>query len=309
MDDVSRPSLAVFLTGGTGFIGRHIARRLVERGHRVHALVRNPRAALVLRDLGAELVEGDITRPSTLSGAIDGCDSVIHLVGIIRERAPAVSFRSVHVAGTEHVLDEAVRAGVRKFVHMSALGARSGGTPYHTTKFEAEEAVRSSGIGHVILRPSIVVGPGSEFIKILHRVLRLLPATPVIGDGQYRLQPVDVEDVASAFTLAAERDDLENESFDIAGPHKLTYNRVLGIMCEELGIRRLRVHVPLSLVRPGVNVIERLGLPAPINSDELAMLLDENVVGDDGNALKRVFGLEPTPFRAVLQRIKESAGR
>lgn len=309
MDDESRPSLAVFLTGGTGFIGRHIARRLIERGHRVHALVREPRAAVLLRDLGAELVQGDITHLSTLTGAMDGCDTAIHLVGIIRERPPAVTFKSVHVAGTEHVLDEAVRAGVRKFVHMSALGAKPGVTLYHTTKFEAEEAVRGSGIRHVILRPSIVVGPGSEFIKILHRVIRLLPVTPVIGDGQYRLQPVDVEDVASAFALAAERDDLEDQSFDIGGPHKLTYNRVLDIMCEELGARRVRMHVPLSLVRPAVNMVTSLGLPAPINSDELAMLLEENVVGADGDALRHVFGVEPTPFRAVLQRIKESARR
>jgi NADH dehydrogenase len=294
--------LSLFLTGGTGFVGRHIARHAVRRGHRVRALVRTPERAGELQALGVELVRGDITEPVALDDALDGCDTVIHLVGIIREKPPRVTFEQVHTRGTLRVVDAARRVGVRKFVHMSALGARPDGTPYHRTKFEGEQVVRRSGIPHVIFRPSIIVGPDGEFVKLLLRVLRYSPVAPVIGDGRYRLQPVDVEDVAAAFVQGAERDDLRDVCFEIGGPHKLTYNRLLDVLAEEFGLRRLRVHVPIPLIRPFVALASNWRLPTPITSDELKMLLEESVVPGEGNVLREVFGLEPASFRSVLQR-------
>lgn len=303
MSEAASQGLVVFVTGGTGFVGCHVTRRLIERGHRVRALVRDRDAARWLREMGADLVSGDITKEANLSGALAGCDVAVHLVGIIRERPPAATFEAVHIQGTTRVVDAARRAGVKRFIHMSALGAKREGTAYHRTKYEAEEMVRRSGIPYVVFRPSIIVGEGGEFTRLLIRLVRTLPVTPVIGDGQYRLQPVDVEDVASAFALAAEREDLVGETFQIAGPHKLTYNRLLSIVCEELGVRRARVHMPLALVRPFIDFASNWRLPTPINSDELRMLLEENVVQGDRNALRDMFGLDPASFRSVLQRI------
>lgn len=299
--------MTVFLTGGTGFVGRHVAKRLLARGHHVRALVRDREAAEILRSLGADLVAGDITKGTSLTGALSGCDAAVHLVGIIRERPPAVTFESVHVKGTMSVLDAARQAGVGKFVHMSALGAKGDGTAYHRTKYDGEELVRRAGLPHVIFRPSIVVGEGSEFLAVLTRVLRLLPITPVIGDGQYRLQPVDVEDLASAFTLAVERRDLKDVTFDVGGPHKLTYNRILEIASEEFGLRRPTLHVPVGLLKPFIELASNWRLPTPVNSDELRMLLEENVVPDDRIILREAFGIDPTSFRAVLQRIARPA--
>jgi NADH dehydrogenase len=300
---------SVFLTGGTGFVGRHIARRAVARGHRLRALVRAPGAAKELQELGVELVGGDITEPVRLDDALDGCDAVIHLVGILREKPPGATFEKVHTRGTIRVLDAARRAGVTKFIHMSALGARPDGTAYHRTKFEAEQVVRRSGIAHVIFRPSIIVGPGGEFVNLLLRVVRYSPVTPVIGDGRYRLQPVDVEDVAAAFVQAVERGDLRDACFEIGGPHKLTYNRILDVLCEEFGLRRPRLHLPLPLIWPLVQFASNWRLPTPVNSDELTMLLEESIVPGEGNVLRDVFGLEPTSFRSVLQRFPRSRRR
>ena len=294
--------LSVLLTGATGFVGGYVARYLVERGHEVRALTRKPAAADGLRELGIIRVRGDVSKDGPLDDAVDGCDVVIHLVGIIRERPPAITFEGVHTRGTMRLAEAAQRAGVAKFVHMSALGVRPDGTPYQRTKFEAEEVVRRSGIPHVIFRPSIIVGLGGEFVELLLRVIRFSPVTPVIGDGRYRLQPVDVEDVAAAFVQAAERDDLEDQCFEIGGPHKLTYNRLLQIMSEEFGMRRPRFHVPVTLVRPIVDLASNWRLPTPINSDELAMLFDESIVAGDGSVLREVFDLEPNSFRSVLQR-------
>lgn len=303
MSDTSGSKLSVFLTGGTGFVGRHIARRTAERGHRLRALVREPESAGSLTELGAELVEGDVTGDEVLDEAIAGCDVVIQLVGIIRERPPEQTFENVHTRGTRRVLEAAQRADVGKFILMSALGAKTDGTAYQRTKYEAEEVVRRSGIPYVIFRPSVIVGPDGEFMRLLLRMVRRLRLIPVIGDGRYRLQPVDVADLADAFVQAAERENLKNESFDIGGPHKLTYNRILEIICEELGLRRRLVHVSPRIVRPLVDLASNWRLPTPISSDELVMMFEESIVPGDGNVLREVFGLEPTPFRSVLQRL------
>lgn len=297
-----RRSLRVFLTGATGFVGGHVARALAERGHRIRALVRGSMPS-ELADLGAEPARGDITRPETLEGALEGCDAVVHLVGIIREHRPRTTFRGVHVEGTRNVLKAAAEVPVRKFVHMSALGAAPKGTPYHRSKYEAEEVVRGAGLPYVILRPSTVIGEGGEFTRLLIRLLRFMPVVPVIGSGNYRLQPLDVRDVAQTFARAVERDDLRDATIEMGGPHKLTYNRMVEIAGEELGHERRLVHLPLGLVEPLVDLGTALHLPTPIVSDELRMLLEENVVRDDTNALRELFDIDPTPFRAVMRRL------
>lgn len=300
--------LSVFLTGATGFVGGYVARRLRVRGHRVRALIRRPESADPLAEQGVEIALGDIAQPRSLEEAVDGCDTVVHLVGIIRER-PHATFETVHTRGTLRVLEAAERCGVKKFVHMSALGARRDGTAYQRTKSEAEEVVRRSAIPNVIFRPSVIVGVGGEFIELLLRMLRASPVTPVIGDGRYRLQPIDVEDVAAAFVQAAERIDLSGKNFEIGGPHKLTYNRLLEIICEEFGWRRRRLHVPVGLVRPLVELASNWRLPTPIGPQELAMLFEESIIPGDGSALREVFGIEATSFRSVLQRFPKRRRR
>lgn len=300
--------LTVLLTGGTGFVGGQVARRLMESGHRVRALVRDLDSARNLEQLGVELVRGDITREGDLKGLGDDCSAVVHLVGIIRERPPRLTFEEVHTRGTLRVVDEAHRAGVKIFLHMSALGSRPEGTAYQRTKYEAEEVVSRSGVPFIIFRPSVIVGPGGGFIDMLLKVLRISPVTPIIGDGRYRLQPVDVEDVAEAFVRALGREDLRGRSFEIGGPHKLTYNRLIEIACEEFGLRRAKLHIPPSLVGPVVDLASNWRLPTPISSEELVMLLDESIVPGERNALRDVFGIEPTSFRATLQRFRRKRG-
>ncbi|UCC83326.1 MAG: complex I NDUFA9 subunit family protein [Gemmatimonadota bacterium] len=303
MSDKVGTKLTVFLTGGTGFVGGHVTRRLAEHGHQLRALVRNPAAASSLTELGAELFEGDVTRDGELDKAIAGCDVVVHLVGIIRERPPGQTFENVHTRGTQRLVEAAQRADAQKFIQMSALGAKTDGTAYQRTKSEAEEIVRRSGIAYVILRPSVIVGPDGEFMRLLVRLVRGLPVIPVIGDGRYRLQPVDVTDLAEAFAQAVGRSDLKDVSFDIGGPHKLTYNRLLEIICEELGLRRRLIHVSARLVRPLVDLASNWRLPTPVSPDELTMMFEESIIPGEGNVLREVFGLEPTPFRSVLQRL------
>jgi uncharacterized protein YbjT (DUF2867 family) len=293
----------IFLTGGTGFVGTAVAEEIRRRGHAIRALVRDVERTSALRAAGAELVAGDVTDPRTLAGAVRGCDAVVHLVGIIRERG-ARTFEAVHVGGTQHVLVAAKEAGVRVFVHMSALGAKPAGTPYHRTKFEAEERVRGSGLAHVVFRPSIVFDRESPVVRIWRRQVRWLPLVPVLGDGRYRLQPVARRDVAAAFVAALEREETWNATYELVGPDVLTYDEILDAIGAALGTPRVRkAHLPLAAVRPALRLAAALHLPTPLTPDELQMLLEENVATQPGNALREVFGIEPVSFRAWVREL------
>ncbi|MGH7545982.1 MAG: complex I NDUFA9 subunit family protein [Gemmatimonadota bacterium] len=292
--------MKVFLTGGTGFVGGAVARALRRRGHAIRALVRDPARARDLGEQGAELVKGDIVDAPSLRDATRGCEAAIHLIGIIREKG-RYTFEAVHTRGTTNVLAAAREAGVRRFVQMSALGAKSGGTEYHRTKHEAEERVRRAGIPFAILRPSLIFGRASPVVQLWLRMVRLSPVVPVLGDGRYRLQPVFVDDVAAAFVRAAERSELTDGVYEIAGPEVLTYDEVLDAVAQAMGKRIRKWHIPLAIVWPPVRLAAALRLPAPIAPHELQMLLEENVAAEPANALADVFGLEPRSFREWLR--------
>jgi uncharacterized protein YbjT (DUF2867 family) len=292
--------LIVAVTGATGFVGRHLVDTLRRRGHAVRALVRDPARARWLAACGAELVHGDVCDPSSLLPLAQGADVAIHLVGIIGERGRQ-TFGAVHVGGTEAALGAARAAGLRRFVHMSAVGARAtpGATPYHRTKWQAEELVRGSGLRHVIFRPSIINGPENVPIRTLARLHRWLPAVPVFGDGRFPMQPVWIDDVALAFALAAEREDLTG-TFEIGGLEVLTYEEFVRAIGRASGHPRPPVHVPLLLVRATAAAFDVLGPAAPITSDQLQMLTEGSTTPD--NAIERVFEIEPLGFEEGLRR-------
>lgn len=293
--------MRIALSGGTGFVGGHLAVELARRGHDVVALVRSPPRAAALRALGVELVEGDVTEGVGLDRWLDGCRAVVHLVGIIEERGEA-TFERVHVGGTTNVLRAAEEAGVGEIVHMSALGSddRPGASEYHRTKRAAERAVEESGLSHTIFRPSVIYGPGDGFVSLLAKLLRWSPAVPLVGDGRFRLQPVWVGDVVAAFRQAVEREDLRGEAFEIGGPAPIAYREVLRTIARVQGTPRPLVPFPVAFFRAAAAIGAALPLPVPITPDQLRMLLEENVT--DRNAIGDVFGIEPVPFEEGLRR-------
>jgi uncharacterized protein YbjT (DUF2867 family) len=293
--------MLIALTGATGYVGARVVRRLLRREHDVRALVRRPDRAGPLADLGVALVAGDLSDPAALAALVADAGAVVHLVGIIVE-ARKQTFEGVHVAGTRSLLAAARSAGAQLVVHMSALGARAeaGATRYHQTKWRAEEEVRASGLPHVVLRPSLIAGPGNAALKTIVDMIRLSPVVPVIGNGRYELQPVWVEDVAEAFALAIERRDLRG-TFDITGPERLSYHQLLDRLEAALGVRRRRFAVPVGMARFAAAAGAVLPHLAPITSDQLQMLLEGNT--SDHNALDASFGLRPRPFAEVAEEI------
>jgi len=289
----------IAVTGASGFVGRHVTTLLAGRGHQVRALVRDDpgRAAAALP---AERTPGDLADPAALAALTRGADVIVHLVGIIVE-AGAATFEAVHVEGTRRLLTAAREAGARRFVHMSAVGARDepGATRYHRTKWRAEELVRSSGLSHAIFRPSIISGPENRPIRTLARLHRWSPLVPVFGDGGFAMQPVWIGDVALAFALAAERPALSGV-FELGGPATLTYEEFVRAIGRAAGHPRPLVHVPLAVARAAAAALGVMGPLAPLTLDQLQMLVEGSAT--PANALESTFGIWALPFDEGLAR-------
>ena len=297
--------MKVFVTGGSGFVGRELIRQLLAQGHHVRALARD---SVSLKDLSAiETVIGDTTKPETLANQMTGCDAVIHLVGIIREIASKqVTFERLHTESTRTIVTAAQAQGIKRYVHMSANGTRINAiTKYHKTKWRAEEIVKNSGLDWTIFRPSLIFGPNDEFINMLAKMIKILPVIPVFGDGKYAIQPVHVHDVVSSFSAALQRPETIGQIYHCCGPETFSYDELLDAIGAALGKKTpvCKIHQPLWLIKPIVSAFESLPL-FPITRDQLTMLVEGNTCTDCSWAEK--FGLETIPLRSSIKEYLKS---
>jgi NADH dehydrogenase len=293
----------VFVTGGTGFVGRAVVQALRSEGHVVRCLVRRG-SEPSLKGLGAiERVEGDVLVRESLDEAMASCDAVVHLVGIIREqRARHVTFERLHVEGTANVVAAASAAGASRFLHMSALGTRRDArSRYHQTKWRAEEAVRASGLDWTVFRPSIIYGRDDGFVTTLAWMVRRLPVVPVIGGGTTRFQPIPVQLVAEGLTRALAQAASVSQTYAVGGPDAYTLDEIIDLIARVLkGRRKPKVHVPLPLVRRATALLESLPF-YPLTRDQLVMLGEDTIC--DPTPFFCDLGLSPVPFPTGLERM------
>jgi NADH dehydrogenase len=292
----------VLLTGATGYVGSYILRELLRQNHTPHCLVRGSAEDLAVQDDAIEVVSGDVTEPDSLDGAFADCTAVIHLVGIIEENSSrGVTFERLHVDATRHVVNAAQAAGIERFIHMSANGARPDApTGYQRTKWEAEQIVKGADFAHwTIFRPALLFGkpdPGRpEFSsRLLDDLIRPFPVLPVFGDGSYELQPVHATEVAEAFVQALSVKAAHHQTYVAAGRDRFPYVEVLDRIAKGAGLQpKPKVHVPLFLARMGVYTAGRAGL-LPISPSQFEMLIEGNT-GDE-SAFYGDFELSATPF-------------
>ena len=291
----------ILVTGGTGFIGAKVVHALRAEGRDVRCLVRKPEKAGTLKAWGSEVVQGDVTDAASLQRAADGCDAVVHLVAIIAGRR--AEFERVMVQGTRDLIAAAEEAGVRRFLLMSALGTDAQSkdlVPYYWAKWEMEQALNASGLEHVIFRPSFVFGRDGGVLPMFVRQVRWSPVTPVVGDGERRLQPVWVEDVAAYFAKAVDLAGAANRTFELGGPEVVTWNELYERIARVLGKRRARLHLPVPFVRAGAAVAELLPAP-PVTRDQLTMLEAGDNVCDLGPA-RETFGISVLPLDEQIRR-------
>jgi len=293
----------VFVTGGTGFVGRNVVRALLAHGFLVRCLVR-PGSEADLRGFEAiDRVPGDVLEPRDLVASAEGCSAMVHLVGIIRERrARGVTFERLHVQATANMLAVARDASIKRYLQMSALGTRAAArAPYHETKWRGEEAVRASGLDWTIFRPSVIFGPGDQFCSVFARMIRRFPVIPVLGSGAYPLQPVAVEQVAEGFARALRVGASIGQTYEVAGPAPATFLEILDQIGAALGRPRVRkVRVPMGAVKIMTRLLQ--GLPFfPVTMDQIHML--EEGHGTDPARFYADLDIRPEPFPAGLRRM------
>ena len=292
-DALNQPRTAgrIVLTGSTGFVGTNLRAALGNRPLRL--LVRDTTKAAHLAAEHVELLEGDITKPESLHGTMNGCATAINLVAIIAETGGA-TFDTVIRQGTVNALAEAKRAGISRFIQMSALGAMNDPRyGYMEAKWQAEEAVKASGLDWTIFRPSIIFGKGDEFITTLASLIRKAPVIPVVGDGQSKFQPVAVAEVAESFVRALDDPGTIGQTYELGGGQIYPYEGLLDVIAAKLGKRKPKVHVPVRLMMPIVKLSKPLpkALRPPVTEEQLKMLALDNCT--DHSATARLIGRPP----------------
>ncbi len=286
----------ILVTGGTGFIGRHVVARLVESGEKVRVASRGNRE--VTLPASVEQMPVDVASGRGLPEAMAGVDRVVHLVAVIIEKGTQ-RFDAVIRGGTDRIVDEAARADVGKLVYLSAIGAAPDPKyPYWHAKWQAEQAVATGTVRWTALRSSLVFGPEDDFFNRLNRLIHRMPVVPVAGDGKTRFQPIWVEDVVTCIVACLEEGVHDRETVEIAGPEYYTYNEILDLICQKAETRKPKMHLPLWLMRPAARVLQTVLPNPPVTTDQLAMLAKDNITSLD--AVPKAFGFMPTSFREAL---------
>ena len=265
--------------------------------------MRNPKRGAKLTALGFELVDGDMTNPESLRRAVEGCETVIHLVAI--RQGPREEFHRIMEQGTRDLVDAAKAAGVRRFVLMSALGTSEETkdlVPYFHAKWEMEQTVAGSGLEHVIFRPSFVFGADGGILPTFRRIAKLTPVTPITGSGEQRIQPIWVADVAAYFSAAVDKPETANRAFELGGPDVVTWNELWDRLKRALGVRRPSLHVPMAFMRANALVTERLPGNIPLTRDLLKMLAAGDNVASNSDAVN-TFGIPLVALDEQLRRV------
>ena len=284
----------VCVLGGSGFVGRHICHRLVERGYRVIVPTRDrERAKSLILLPTAEVVTADVHDPATLERLMRGCEAVINLVGVLHGGRGKGGFHEAHVELSRKVIDACRQSGVRRLLHMSALTADPNGpSEYLRTKAEAERIVRESGLEFTIFRPSVIFGREDRLLNLFATLQRLLPFI-VLGSPDAKFQPVYVEDVARVYTESIARLEAFGASYDLVGPKVYRLRELVEYAGAVTGHRRRIIGLGPRLSYWQAAAMELLPVKL-LTRDNVRSMSVDNV-----SSAKLPFGIEPTPLEAV----------
>ncbi len=275
----------VTVFGGAGFVGRYVVRALAQRGYRVRVAVRRPDLAGHLQPMGGvgqiHAIQANLRYPDSVARAIAGSDAVVNCVGIL-VKTGAQTFDAVHTAGAQAIAKAAKEAGIRRLVHISAIGAdKNSRGAYGRSKAAGETAVLAEVPEAVILRPSIIFGREDGFFNRFAAMARMSPMLPLIGGGSTRFQPVYVGDVAAAVVAAVEGRATPGTVYELGGPEVLTFRQLLDRTQEWTGRERCYLRLPFGLAKFAAALTAPLpNTMRPLTVDQVAMLQTDNVVSD-----------------------------
>ncbi len=298
----------IFLTGATGFVGRHLVPALLGDGHRVRLLVRSAEKADPLRGLGCEVVVGDLSWPSPLrppspvvmdgrGAGGEGHEIIIHLAAV--HRGPRDLIYRTNVEGTAQLLQAA--QGAKKILYLSTVTATEKPSwPYAHSVWLAERAIRQSSLNYTILRCSVIIGPRDPFLGGLMNMAQQWPVMPIIGSGKTRFQPISVHDVVRCIRVAISDPKYDNRTLVLGGPEILSYEEIVDAVLEALGISKRKVHVPRRAMRTLVRWLERVGVQTPFAP---AHFLSQDHLAQSPTVIEDEFGFRPQTLRDVLKAL------
>lgn len=297
----------VTVFGGAGFVGRYVVRAFAQQGAQVRVACRRPEEAMRCKPMGdvGQIVPiaANIRNAESVATAVAGADAVVNLVGVLYKRGPQ-TFDSLHIDGAHTVAAAAKAAGVKRLIHLSAIGADvDSESDYARSKALGEEAVKGAFDGATILRPSIVFGPEDDFFNRFAALARLSPVLPVIGPNT-RFQPVYVADVAKAVTACLADDATVGGCYELGGPAVHTFHELMEMILAEIGRDRFLVPAPFWAASAKAFFLEHLRvpffLPKPmLTRDQVRLLKHDNVVSEDARGFDAL-GIVPTSLNAVL---------
>lgn len=294
----------VAIAGGSGFIGRAIARRLARIPEvRVRVMSRSPERAKQRLGLpNIEFVRGEVTQPDTLNDALKGADAIVNAVQFegypVENPKRGLTFERVDYGGTIALLEAAKSAGTRQFVYISGAAADERSShPGFRAKGLAERAIRESGLAFTIFRPSLVYGPEDQVLNTFAKALRFAPVFAVPGTGLQKVQPVLVDDLAECVALSVGGKG-GNGTFEIGGPDLMTFDEMMWIVMDVTGRRRPIIHIPEGMMRAGAALLEKLPKPL-LTRDAVTFVVADNAA--DIKPLVAEFGVRLTPMREGLR--------
>ena len=290
--DVSR----VTVFGGTGFVGRRVARHLRGCGATVRIASRHPRRA---EGDGLEQIAADAHDERSVEAAVAAADGVVNAISLYVEHG-ADTFHSVHVEAAARIARAARRAGTKRFVHLSGLGADAGSpSPYIRSRGEGEAAVQSAFPGAVIVRPAVMFAPDDAFLTTIVGLLRSLPAYPMFGDGRTRLQPAYADDVAAAIAQIVRQSKKPSPIYELAGPRVYSYEELLRTIARSAGLRPVLVRMPFAFWNAAAGLAEMLPQP-PLTRNQVELMQIDTTAAENRPGFLAL-GISPRSLEEELE--------
>jgi uncharacterized protein YbjT (DUF2867 family) len=286
----------VTVFGGTGFVGRRVVRHLSDATATVRIASRHPARAA---GDNAEQIVADAHDERSIEAAVAGADGVVNAISLYAEHG-GDTFHSVHVEAAARIAGVARRAGIKRFVHLSGIGADAASpSPYIRNRGEGEAAVQAAFPGAVVIRPAVMFAPDDAFLTTILRLLRTLPAYPLFGDGRTRLQPVHVDDVAAAIAQVLRQTQKPYPIYELAGPRVYSYGELLRTIARTAGLRPVLVRIPFAFWDAAAGLAEFLPHP-PLTRNQVELMQIDTTASDS----RPGFGLLGISPRSLEQELE-----
>ncbi|EXJ13728.1 SDR family oxidoreductase [Imhoffiella purpurea] len=297
--------MKVAVIGGTGFVGLYVTRQLLAEGHMPRLLVRPGSETKIENPSACEIVHGEVGDKVALEQCLTGADAVIYLIGILREfPARGITFEALQYQGVVDTIAAAKATGVSRFLLMTANGVRAEGTPYQRTKYQAEIALKGSGLNWTIFRPSVIFGDPQGRMEFCSQLKKDIIDSPLpaplfyagmlpLKAGEFELAPVSVTDVAKAFVLALSESRTQSQTYGLCGPQRLSWKAILGVIAAASGKTKMMLPAPATAIQAAASLLDRYAW-FPISRDQLQMLMEGNVCPENDSFAR--LGLTPTHF-------------